>query len=232
MVQEYLWFLPFLSFLTGYCLVSFFYHSKKLETPLLIGKSLQDSIVLASEKNLNIRLVEERQDSDLPEKTVIVQKPQPGSPVKANQTIFCVTSKRPVITIPHLILKQKDVVLTELRNLGLQHKFYFFESNYPHNVCFGQNPSSQSLLKRVDVTLYIAKESKKKVIFPDLRGKSVSEVIDFLRPYGINPSIQQTRSSVCSLDDSCTTVINQRPLPGSIVQLDVDKPIYVQLQTG
>ena len=114
-LKGYLWVFPFISFLGGYFFLNSIYHTKGLETPSLIGMSLKEAVVLASAKNVNIRLTEEREDIELPEGTIIAQNPQPPLPIKPNQTLFCVVSKKPIIVMPDLLLKPYDAVITDLK---------------------------------------------------------------------------------------------------------------------
>lgn len=230
-LKEYLWIFPFISFLVGYFLLSSIYYTKRLETPSLIGKSLKEAVALASAKNVNIRLIEEREDTELPEGTIIVQNPQPPLPIKPNQTLFCVASKKPIILIPDLLLKPHDIVVAELKERGIHSVCNFIESIYPKGSCFAQSPRPQAVLEIKLVNLYISADSQKLVLFPNLKHKPVNEVIEFFRLYNLTPSIihyPPRESHDCNCD-RCI-IVDQRPLAGSIVALDQKRPLSVQLQ--
>jgi len=229
-LKEYFWILPFASFLAGYMLLSNIYHSKKIETPTLIGKPLHEAVTLASAHGLNLRMLEQREDAELPDDTIIQQNPSPQTISKTNQTIFCLISKKPTITAPHLISKQYDMILNELRPTGIRARSFFLDSTYPKNFCFSQSPHAQTALESKSMVLYISSGERKPVLFPDLTYKTVEDVIEFLKPYNITPNITPTKENyVCSPNSIITT---QRPQPGSIVNIDPEKPLYVQLQVS
>jgi len=229
-IKNYFWILPFASFIAGYALLSNVYHSKKIETPTLIGKPLNEAVSLASAHGLNVRMLEQREDPELPDDTIIQQNPSPQTISKSNQTIFCVISKKPTITAPHLISRQYDSILNELKSSSIHPHCFFLESAYPKNFCFAQSPHAQTPLEQKSMILYISSGQRKPVIFPDLKHKTVEDVIEFLKPYNITPTITHSpviENHTCSSD---CVITDQRPLPGSIVNVDAEKPLYVQLQ--
>ena len=234
-IKEFLWILPFSSFLIGYFSLSFIYHSKKLEAPTLIGKSLPEAVVLASSYNLNLRLLDQQTDTELPEGTIIAQNPKPHTAIKPNQTLFCVTSTRPVITAPALLLKSCDVALAELKALGIHGSCYELDAPYPKSVCFAQSPRAHMPLATKSMILYVASKTTKPVLFPNLKNKPVCDVIEFLQPYSITPSLihyppQKTHSGESHVCDERCIVTNQQPRAGSLVTLDPEKPLQIQLQ--
>jgi len=229
-IKNYLWILPFASFTVGYMLMSSIYQSKKIETPTLIGKPLHEAVTLASAHGLNLRMLEQREDAELPNDTIIQQNPSPQTISKSNQTIFCVISKKPIVKAPHLVSKQYETILNELRQSGIRAQTFFIDSSYPKNFCFAQSPNAQTTLKSKSMVLYVSSGEHKPVIFPDLKHKTVEDVIEFLKPYNITPVITHApplENHTCSSD---CVITNQRPLPGSIVNIDSEKPLYVQLQ--
>ncbi|TET06425.1 PASTA domain-containing protein [Candidatus Dependentiae bacterium] len=231
-LKEYLWFLPFISFLSGYVLLDIMYRPKKLETPTLIGKQLKEAIALTSAHNLNLQLLEEREDPELPEGTIISQNPKTHSTIKSNQTIFCVISKNPSIITPNLISQNYETTLLELKKQGIHSNCYFLDSPYPKGFCFAQSPKAQTSLDTKSIILYISDGSTKPVLFPNLKNKSVNEVIDFLKPYNINPSIiHYPPRNPHDCDKTCI-ITDQRPLAGSLITLDPKKPPHVQLQVS
>jgi beta-lactam-binding protein with PASTA domain len=230
-LKEYLWFLPFISFLGGYILLDIMYRPKKLETPTLIGKPLKEAIALTSVHNINLQLLEEREDSELPEGTIISQNPKTNTTIKPNQTIFCVTSKNPAVITPNLISENYETILLELKKQGIHSNGYFLDSQYPKGFCFAQSPKAQTSLDTKSITLYISDGSTKPVLFPNLKHKSVSDVTDFLKPYNIIPSIIHSPHNPHEPNETCI-ITDQRPLAGSLIILDPKKPPHVQLQVS
>jgi len=230
-IKDTFWLLPFLFFIAGYFSLSLIYQQKKVITPSLIGKPIQEALTLASNNGLNIRILEEREDAELPEGTIISQNPRAFTAAKPNQTLFCMISKQPIIIMPHLIGKNEKHALLELQENGIHGRCYTLETNYPKEYCFAQSPSYQTKMEAKNATLYCSSGKPRPVLFPNLKNKSVPDVIEFLKPYGISSSVIHTSSPnqdhICT--DSCI-ISDQRPQPGTIVMLDNKKPLHVQLQ--
>jgi len=229
-LKDTLWMLPFLFFIAGYFSLSMMYRTKKIIAPTLIGLSIQEAFERTSNNGLNLRLIDQREDAELPEGTIISQNPTPFSAVKPNQTLFCTISKQPVVVAPHLIGSMQEQVLHKLKELGIHGRCYLLESNYPKGYCFVQSPKPQTKLDTKMVTLYVSSGKARPILFPNLKDKPVQDVIEFLKPYGITPTIIHSppiESHTCS--NSCF-ISNQRPVPGTIVTLAPEKPLQVQLQ--
>jgi len=231
-IIKVLWPLPFFFFLAGYFSFSFIYRRQRVITPVLIGTTVQEALTLASNNHLNLRLCQEREDAELPEGTIISQNPPAHAIVKPNQTVFCVISKQPLLITPHLISKNCEVVLHELKECGIHGSCYFLESNYPKGYCFSQSPSPHTKIEKKTVTLYISSGTVHPIIFPDLKNKPIGDVIEFLRPYGITPAIARHPLQDSHDGDNSCIISDQRPLPGTLLCLDPAKPLNVQLQVA
>src|SRR3990170_445622 len=81
-IKNYLWILPFLFFIGGYTLSRLFFHTDAIEAPSLIGKSLHEACTITSDLNLNTKIIEHKDNPDLPEGTVLLQIPAAGQSVK------------------------------------------------------------------------------------------------------------------------------------------------------
>jgi beta-lactam-binding protein with PASTA domain len=93
-MNKYLWILPFICFLGGYWLMSVVYKTKTLQTPALVGKTVQEALRITANNALSIRLVKEQEDPELPAGTIISQNPLPNTHIKSHQAIQCVISKK------------------------------------------------------------------------------------------------------------------------------------------
>lgn len=231
-VKNYLWVLPFLSFLSGYYLFSLFYTVKIIQTPALIGTKLHDACKILSQHNLNLRVLAEKEDPDLPEGTILSQTPRAPIKIKQNQSVFCVISTKPKKPKTP-ILFNKDIAehFVQLRNLGIRTKAYYLESSYPKNWCIAQLPGPNEQLEDNTIITYVSAGSHKPVIFPDVKHKPVQDVIEFFTSHNIPVDIIH-RNQHIKEDHECTqcVVIDQRPLAGSIITLSDEKPLHVQLQ--
>ena len=231
--NSYFWLIPFISFVFGYYLVSLVYQSPVSKTPSLVGTSLQDAVLQTSELNLNIRIVGHKQETDLPEATIMSQMPQAGTAIKANQALYCVISEKPAIPhVPHLLKKNKEAVIAELNKRGLRFKIFYTESILPLDTCVAQWPNSGT---QGDVTksviMYLSAGSNKPIIWPDFKGMPLPDVLEFLAIQGISPIVNHTTllepGHVCGYD---CLVVDQRPVAGSILALNSNKNLQVQLQ--
>ena len=87
-------------------------------------------------------------------------------------------------------------------------------------------------MKDNNVITYIAKEDKRCVLLPDFKGKSLQMVTDFLNSYNIKIEITYSSKYVWNRSEETgnETVIDQRPLAGSIVRFDNQNPITIHLK--
>ncbi len=225
--KNILWLAPFICFLSGYFIVRSLFHINTIPTPSAVGRSLQDAFTILSNHNLNIRLLTQKENSDLPNGTIISQVPSPGQMVKPRQTIFLALSKQPPIaTTPYLVGKSYNSIAQELNAAKIRFKLYSIESPYPINTCIAQSPSPAKPLTNTILTIYLSKEYCKPVIWPNFVGRPVDDVLEFLDQYSITPHIIEKHHKHKSPTPSIT---DQRPLAGSLIILDQKQPPIVQL---
>jgi serine/threonine-protein kinase len=228
-VNKYLWILPFISFLGGYWLMSVVYKTKTLQAPALVGKTIQEALRISADNSLSIRLVKEQEDSELPAGTIISQSPLPNTHIKSHQAIQCVISKKTEHLAPRLIGKKIEDMQSELDSLGISYKLYPIASSAPEGTCIAQDPAPDVPMPSKVLQIYVAKNTLQQFLFPDLRQKSIEEVKNFLSSAPV--TIQVTHAFEQTENHNCSDCIvsDQRPRPGSIVSLDKEKPIQVQL---
>jgi len=231
-VKDFFWTIPFFCFIAGYVLLRHLSHIDQLEAPAIVGTQLQYAVTELSSKNLNLRLIAQKEDSDLPHGTVLSQTPIAGQQVKPHQAIHVVLSKKPdKQTAPNVINKFDTVIQKELEHLGVRNKTYFLPSNKPHNSCIAQFPAPGSPLDENKIITYLSAGSNKSVLFPKLKGRPVPEVVEFLEKHGIKTEVlHSSRTPLGHQCDHTCTITDQRPLTGSIVHLNTQKPLLVQLQ--
>jgi len=228
-MKKFLWVIPFLSFLGGYLIMSFIYQPRAAKTPALVGKSVQQALNLAATQGLSLRIIAEREEPDIPAGTILSQNPLPNTHIKAHQSIACIVSKKTGQKIPNLIGKSKNDIINELTSLKFDYTFHCVSSQVPAGICIAQNPMAGSSLNSKEIVLYISQGKAQHYIFPDFRQKDIDEVKNLLanKPVTIQIShlLEQPEDHTCA---QCI-VSDQRPRPGTIVQLDEQKPINVQL---
>lgn len=191
--KNYLWIIPFLSFLLGYFTVQKIFQPKSFNTPAIVGKKLQEAISILSKNQLNIKFIMEKEDSDLPHGTILSQKPIPGLKITPNQSVYVTISKKPNrSTCPELFNKNIDNIALILKSKNLKSKSYHIPSNLPTNSCIAQYPLPDFSVKDTCIITYISKTNKKPVIFPNLKNKNLNSVLDFLNNHNIKAEIIYT----------------------------------------
>jgi len=226
MSKDFLWIIPFLCFCGGYYATRSFFYIAQFPAPSVVGSSLYQAVTVLSNHHLSVKLLAHKQDSDLPAATVLSQRPSAGHRVKPRQTIFLTVSQPPPLPIaPAFQGKSLEQIEREIKQLNLKLKPYYLESSYPRGTCIAQNPAPGHSITEHSITVYIAQPILKPVIWPDFKGKLLSDALQLLEPQEIPVKISS--SSGCTEPES--TVIDQRPLAGSLIFLDSSQPISVQL---
>jgi eukaryotic-like serine/threonine-protein kinase len=225
---SFLWILPFFCFLGGYQLVRFFSDHGIIEAPAVVGQHIHDAIKLLSQYHLNARILTEKEDNDLPEGIVLSQSPPQGQKVKAHQSVFLVvTRKPPQLQAPSLYGMTLNEATTAAQAQGVQLKAYGVESVSPQGTSIAQNAHPQDQLIDGTLTAYFSEGTTPIRVFPDLKGKKVSQVVAFLKEYGIQAKLTHTQEIEEHHTCSFCTVLAQRPLAGALISLK--RPLTVQL---
>jgi beta-lactam-binding protein with PASTA domain len=223
-----LWITPFLSFLIGYLLLSTFFSDHTIETPCVVGKPLTSAVTILSDHTLNARLLAQREDADLPDYTVVSQSPREYAKIKTQQAVFLVITRQPEKQpAPHLIGKSLDALRTTLDKAHIRPLFHHLKSNYPEGTCIAQFPSPDEPLEEGHILCYISCGNKKPIIWPNFKGKSVDTVREFLEGHQLKAEIVRDKKG-----ETPGIISDQRPLPGSIINLSPDQRPPIQLFVG
>ncbi|MBU1007880.1 PASTA domain-containing protein [Candidatus Dependentiae bacterium] len=220
---------PFLSFLFGYFFISFFFHSKSIVAPNFIGKSIQQTLKIASAAGLNIRLLREQEDPDMAEGVVLEQAPKAHRLVKSNQYFFVTLSKHsPSIVAPNVLHQKHEFLSKQAKKLGVRTKTCWVKSCYPKGVCIAQSPQPGAELKSRSMMTYLSLGNGALFVFPKLCGMLVGDVLEFLEGEGIKAEVVHFKRVGSAHSCGNCRVLDQKPMAGTIV----DKKLYVQLQVG
>jgi serine/threonine-protein kinase len=229
LIKEFFWTLPFIFFIVGYQAINLFYKTHSIQTPCLIGKTLQQSLEILADSQLNTRLIKEKEDTDIEEGIVLNQNPAPGQNIKPHQTIFLVASKHPTQkATPQIQGLFYDDIIRSLKEQKIRFKSFFLESNHPEGLCIGQIPEPGQKLAPEGLILYFATTQKTATLFPSFEGLYLEQVASFLESNGIKPKVFHTRTPSKNHDCSYCIVKEQKPLPGSFVNLK--NSVSVQLK--
>lgn len=211
--------------------MSSLYTHKTIQTPSVVGMSLNNAARILSEHNLNLRILAEKEDPDLPSGTIISQVPVAHSPIKPHQSLFLVTSTTPQpTTSPRLVSHLVDNVEDVLTKKGIKYKLYTLESNYPTGTCIGQWPAAGNSLDNNKLIAYVSTTNSKPVLMPNLVGRTVPEVADFLTSHEMIPQLIHNPSVPDGHICSTCYVTDQRPLAGSLIARNGKNPAHIHLQ--
>ncbi len=224
---SFLWVTPFLSFLVGYQLVSWFSHNEVLRMPIVLGMPLQHAIKELSSHQLNARILKEKEDPEIPEGIVISQSPEGGHTIKSHQSVFLVVTRKPPAKKAPLLCKLKVGEIEALaRDQSLFIKIHRLESAYPEGICFAQSPEAQEPLCQDQITAYVSSGVSPVRLFPLCKGQELHKVQEFLKEHSIESQVFHLTKVYESHDCSNCVIIDQRPLAGSLI--DLRKPPTVQ----
>lgn len=233
--KRFLWTLPFICFIAGYLFLTKLYPVKEIETPNVIGKKLQEACTILSKNNLNVRLIAIKEDPLLPDSTIISQTPLVGQKIKPNQAVFIVSSTQPQKnSAPQYIQKPLNEIEQEIINKNIRAKSYAMPSIVSENSCFAQWPEAGLPLENNKMVLYVAQPMNKPILIPHLKNKSVLAVADFLKTNSIQVDIIHNANAQDDDEHTCNNciIIDQRPLAGSIIAHNAQKPLRIQLHVA
>jgi beta-lactam-binding protein with PASTA domain len=195
---------------------------------MILGHSIQRALAILSEHNLNGRIIDVKEDNDLPDGTILAQSPCSKSKIKRNHTVFLVVSqKQEAVRAPDLIGKKIDHLQENLKKERISNKAYIIDSQAPAGYCIAQIPAPGQPLQQRSLVTYIASSARRPVIFPDLKNVAIEAILTLLKPYGITPVVFHKTPPDGNHNCSACVVIDQKPLAGSIVTLS--EKLIVQL---
>ena len=229
-IKNFVWLAPFCSFVLGYVIMQNLFRVPEASTPALIGKHIHAILPLITQHNLNIRLIDQKEEADLPEGIILNQTPAAGTTIKPNQPLFIVTTKKPLVArAPHCVGIHIDELNNQLQTEGIHPRMYHLPHPYPEKMCFAQSPQPHEFLEKNRLILYISSGNNKPIIWPDFTNIPLQAVIDFLDNYHIEPHI--INNSLYNNDtDTEYVVTDQRTFAGTLLTLDENKPLSVQLR--
>jgi serine/threonine-protein kinase len=232
-LPKLLWLAPFASFIAGYLLIGLLYQNKVIPTPALVGLPLDKALIILSKANLNIRIIDHKDETDLEQGTILSQKPAPGTLIRQNQSLYVVIAQKPApIQAPDIRNKKLPEATKLIESSSLQAKTYPMATQAPHNVCIAQYPQAGTVPDDKTVIIYYAQQNIKPVIMPNLKTKSVEDVSSFLMLHDLQATILHSAPVEPGHQCNRCIIIDQRPLPGSLITLTPDKPLQIQLQVN
>ncbi len=224
-----LWFIPFLGFLLGYLITSYFLHNNDFATPNVIGKTLQEGIHILSDSHLGLRLLQQLEDDSLPEGTIVDQLPHPLQRIRPNQNVFVTISvkQRNALT-PDFWGKRIKEVQVMVSKLGFESEEVKLHTAYPAGMCIAQFPPMGQELDTKKVTLYFSAGRSTLFIMPNFKDKLLSEIDKTLQQYDVRAEVFHEQPQPPDHACSMCKVIDQQPVAGAIV--DMVRGLQIQLK--
>ncbi|MCL4521078.1 MAG: Stk1 family PASTA domain-containing Ser/Thr kinase [Firmicutes bacterium] len=190
-----------------------FYHW--LETPTVAVPNVRGSKLAAARRQLKAKglLVQLAgySHSDQPEGQVLGETPQPGTPVKAGQTVELVISSGPVkVTLPNFKGQTLVVVEEDLRALDLKWRVKRIASAKPTGLVLSQVPLAHHQIPRTTtVALTVSKGPTIPTLMPNLIGMTPSEAATAVAKDNLDMG---TPVATYSLEPD-GTIVDQSPKP-------------------
>lgn len=226
-IKNWVWILPLICFYGTYFAFHCFFAPKILITPSLIGKQLPEAVQILSDIHLNMRILSQKEDTELTPGTIISQTPSAHSSIRPHQSIFVVISRQAEQKkAPNFLQKRNDDCNKIAQNNELVVKTYQVPY-FIDDICIGQIPDPHKPLHDNRISLYISKEPSKQFVLPSFKKRTLEEVTEFLTEKGIKYTV--THAKHIEAQHSCKncSVIQQKPLAGSFI--DSKKPLTIQL---
>lgn len=222
-----LFFLPFFFFISGYWVVAWIVKEESFGTPSLVGLSLVEAATQVSDKQLNIRIMAQRDDPSLAPGTVLDQVPLPGKKIKPHQPVFVLVSRQPdKMGAPQLCGMERRAAEARAQELKIRLKIKEIDHAEPASTIVAQSPTAGTALSVPPVmTLYVSTgRDASWHLMPSLVGRSAREV----EQWCAGKKIRCVRESGADVADG--VVISQRPLQGSLIESG--KPLTIYLAIG
>lgn len=228
-ISHLLWLTPFVSFVGGYLIATLFFSHNQIPVPTIIGTTLEKALVILSAHDLNIRIIDYKEDPATPEGTIISQSPKAGTPLKKNQALYVTVTQKPKpLLMPDGAQRTAESIVKELQQTGIPFALYPVSAG-AETACVAQWPDANAPLTQEGAYLYTSQLPPKPVVMPSFKGKSLEEALAFLSLYAIKPMIAQSSYSNAIHPEKCI-IIDQRPAAGILVILDRQNPLSIQLQ--
>jgi len=151
--------------------------------------------------------------------------------IRPNQAIYLVISNQPPpLLMPNLVNTQPELAKQALNSLNIRSKLIQVPSAYPEGHTIGQTPLPHAPTDGEPAIIYCAQKSRKPILWPDFVQQPADEALAFLAYHQIPAQI--TRKNGRSGGPASGTIVDQRPLAGSLLEIDPKHPPMVQLEVA
>ena len=185
---------------------------------------VHEALKLVGKQPLSLRLLSQKEDNDLPTRTIVSQTPRPGQKIKAHQALFIVVSQQIKTQIAPTLISKTD---TEIEKICHKHEISCTHYTIPNIAldpnCFAQLPRPGKSMNDNVIIAYKGTNKKKPAIFPQLKGYSLDIVKRFLEEHECRINLKAPPD----ISDNQLVITDHRPMAGSIINNIAD--ITVQL---
>jgi beta-lactam-binding protein with PASTA domain len=155
-------------------------HGSEFPLPSVVGLSFTEAMDTLDQYGVDIYIAGEESSPDIPDGTVMVQTPLPGSMVKTGRRVkVIISSGRELVEVPYMVGFSQRQAELKLREAGLRTGSFNWASSdsLPVNVLVYSVPSWESLVPRnTPINLYFNRGSQSDVVFvPQLVGTMLSD---------------------------------------------------------
>lgn len=219
MTKNFLWIVPFFSFILGYILLSIIISKPDIQTPSLLGITLNEASKIIARSPINISIRSIAIDDDLPAGTIISQSPGPGQSIKAAEPMYViVTQKKAPMVAPEFLLLKKESIYQIAHTLNLSIKEHKIDDHrYAINSCIGQFPAPQTLINQNEISIYVAQRVNKPVLMPNLKGKKLEECKNLFEAMHLQFLVHSNADNIPT--NLSSLVVDHWPRAGSLITL-------------
>jgi beta-lactam-binding protein with PASTA domain len=222
---------PFFLFFLGYLCTRFALSMPRISVPFLVGTSAIEAIKKTSQINLSLKVMREKEVSDMPEGVILDQVPAPGVLVRPFYNVFITISKKPPVPCaPNLFKKTSAECKAECEKNKIILEERVLYSKFPKGECFMQEPRAEQPLSESSgnkVTVYISAGSLPFIVLPDARGLEMAQAKKLFEEAGVRVSCVNDSGSPISdfYDGQCVRA--QRPVAGSVFNVNASNVVQL-----
>jgi len=216
----------FSTFLT----MRFFTAGDEVLVPDLKGKGAGEAIQVLKNEGLQLKIYPQKRYSDqVPADKILAQKPEAKQKIKQGRSIEVYMSLGPEKAIvPDLLGQTARVANMTLGQRGLHEGkiLYVARPGTEQDQILAQYPSAGTELvgvRTVDILVNTSTDSTRVFVMPDLIGKTVTEVSDYLQQAGLRVGVSQ---AVDYQGVASGTIVKQNPPAGYRVSTDAYISLY------
>ncbi len=218
---------PFFLFMVGYTLTYYFFQKASVVVPSILGKSVQEGLVILGKKGLFLAELKEQEDVQMKEGIIVRQIPQPGQSIRPQKPVYVTVTKKPgAKRMPSFYGLARHDIQSLAKKTAINVTIIDFPTMHTRGLCFAQSPAAHETIDG-QIFVYVAKPTRTVCMVPDLRGMSYEDVKEGLSRAGVATSLFDVADEGELLLPE-HKVIDQRPRAGSFV--DIERQLHLTLQ--